>query len=97
MQLASLTFSIMPHSWDIHTRITCRTPGVFGNTRTSCLTASGDGDGDPGETVGEAFGSAGPSVVDARIGSCRAIFNSPGFLGCDGADSTGLFRWTGAQ
>ena len=35
--------------------------GVFGNTRTSCLTTSGNGDGDFGETFGEAFGSAGPS------------------------------------
>jgi hypothetical protein len=66
--------------------------GVFRKTRTSHLATSGDGDGDFGETLREAFGNAGPSAVDARIGSCRAIFNSPGFLGCNGADSTGLFR-----
>ena len=55
--------------------------GVFGKTRTSDLATSGDGDGDFGDTFGDALGNAGPSEVDARIGSCRAIFNSPGFLG----------------
>ena len=59
--------------------------GVFGKTRTDGPVASGEGE----EDVGEAFG-------DARIGSWRAIFNSPDFLGFDGGSSAERFRASGA-
>ena len=59
--------------------------GVFGKTRTSGPVASGEGE----EDVGEALG-------DARIGSWRAIFNSPDFLGFDGGSSAERFRASGA-
>ena len=50
------------------------------------------GEGEDGEAV-----TTSVSAVDARIGSCRAIFNSPDFFGFEVANSAGRFRARGAR
>ena len=66
--------------------------GVFGKIRTSGVVALDGGEGEDGEVV-----TTSVSAVDARTGSCRAIFNSPDFFGFEVANSAGRFRARGAR